>query len=78
MPALQHLPPLSVLAARLNHETPYRCICRNGGAEIVVDDAVLWFDETSAREVLSAVLFVSPSGGDGRMRNGGRRARFAR
>ncbi|HEX7071903.1 MAG TPA: hypothetical protein VF190_13905 [Rhodothermales bacterium] len=50
--------PLSVLAARLNRDTPYRCICRNGGAEIYVGDTRLWFDERSAREVLTAVLFV--------------------
>lgn len=53
-----HLPPLRTLAARLNRETPYRCVCRDGGAEIYVADTTLWFDETSAREVLSAVLFA--------------------
>lgn len=52
------LPPLSVLADRLNEETPYRCICRNGGAEIYVADTRLWFEERVAREVLTAVLFV--------------------
>jgi hypothetical protein len=50
--------PLSVLAARLNRDTPYRCVCRNGGAEIFVGDTRLWFEEKAAREVLTAVLFI--------------------
>ncbi len=56
----RHLPSLSELAARLNRETPYRCTCREGGAEIQVADTTIWFEESEAREILSAVLFVNP------------------
>lgn len=52
------LPTLPELADRFNRETPYTCVCREGGAEIQVADMTLWFDEDEAREILHSVLFL--------------------